>query len=185
METAVRKEFRRSLDTVDPGKPGTVDNSDLMRPAGAFCTLTISGELRGCVGFFEPVHPLIESVSRASVKAALEDHRFNPVTEPELRSIRIEISVLTDKEAVRSPDDIVVGRDGLFLETSSTHGLLLPQVATENGWDAQTFVAHVFRKCGLRPSPIDAPGISIFRFEAEVFSETAPPGDPGTMEKPL
>jgi AmmeMemoRadiSam system protein A len=169
METAVRREPRPRAVTSDP---------DLLRPAGAFCTLTIEGELRGCVGFFEPVHPLIESVSRASLKAALEDHRFPPVTESELRSILIEVSVLSGKEAIRSPDEIEVGRDGLILESPSVRGLLLPQVAAENGWDAKTFIVHLFRKCGLGPSPIDAPGITISRFEAEVFSELPHPGEP-------
>jgi len=165
------------------GQPGPVDGENyadpgLMRPAGAFCTLTISGELRGCVGFVEAVHPLLESVARASVKAALEDDRFPPVIVSELELIRIELSVLTAREEVRSPDEILIGRDGLILETASARGLLLPQVAIEHGWDADTFLVHLFRKCGVRPAPIDTPGIRVFRFGAEVFSEPRS-GSPG------
>jgi len=169
MEAAVRK---RPWASTGSGIPDVTGDARLMEPAGAFCTLTIAGNLRGCVGFLEPVHPLVESVARASVKAALEDERFLPVEEPELALIRIELSVLSRKEPVGSLDEVLVGRDGLFLETDSARGLLLPQVAKENGWDAGTFLVHLFNKCGLRPSPIDAPGVRVFLFGAEVFSET-------------
>jgi len=171
MEAAVRKRRFSS--------PGTRDNT-LLRPAGAFTTLTVSGELRGCVGFIEPADSLVETVARSAAKAALEDHRFLPVTEAELDSIRIELSVLSGRLPVRSQDDIVIGRDGLVLETPSARGLLLPQVASSNGWDVPTFIANLFRKCGLPVSSIDAPGISVFRFTAEVFSETGAPGESGS-----
>ena len=82
MDAAVRKEAPPPHDTSDPL---------LLLPCGAFVTLTISGELRGCIGFFEPVHPLVDSVARAAVKAALDDHRFTPVRPSELPQIRIQI----------------------------------------------------------------------------------------------
>ena len=70
----------------------------------------------------------------------------------------------------------MIGRDGLYLETATARGLFLPQVATEYRWDAESFVVHVFRKCGLSPVPIGTPGVTVFRFTAEIFSEqsTAP-----------
>ena len=105
------------------------------------------------------------------MKAALDDHRFSPVRPPELHQLRIEISVLSGKVPVNSVADIVIGRDGLYLETGTARGLLLPQVATEYRWDAGSFVDHVFRKCGLAPAPIGTPGVTVFRFTAEIFSE--------------
>jgi len=160
----------------EPGPVFTAPGGRLRRPAGAFCTLTTRGELRGCVGFFEPVHPLVETVARASAKAALEDRRFSPVTEPELPAIGVELSVLSEKVAVRSEGEIQIGRDGLYVEAPSGRGLLLPQVAGENGWDVGTFVRQVFRKGGIPPAPLDDPGISVYRFSAQVFSRTAGAG---------
>ena len=166
MEAAVRKVAPPSHETAHPL---------LLKPSGAFVTLTISGELRGCIGFFEPVYPLVESVARASVKAALDDHRFPPVRPSELSLIRLEISVLSGKTPIESLAGISVGRDGLYLETDAAHGLLLPQVATEYRWDAETFLVHVFRKCGLSPAPIGTPGVTVYRFTAEIFSEESVP----------
>ncbi|HLF15331.1 MAG TPA: AmmeMemoRadiSam system protein A [Bacteroidota bacterium] len=166
MEAAVRKEAPPSGVTSDPR---------LLKPSGAFVTLTIAGELRGCIGYFEPVYSLVESVARAAVKAALDDHRFPPVRPEELARIRLEISVLSGKIPVGSMSEIVVGRDGLYLETDAARGLLLPQVAMEYRWNAGTFLAHVFRKCGLSPAPIGAPGVTVFRFTADVFCEESVP----------
>jgi AmmeMemoRadiSam system protein A len=168
MEAAVRKKPPPSRETSDPL---------LVKPLGAFVTLTMSGELRGCIGFFEPVYPLVDAVARAAVKAALDDHRFMPVRPEEIPMIRLEISVLSGKVRVESAGEIEIGRDGLYLETDTARGLLLPQVATEYRWDADTFVSHVFRKCALPPAPIGTPGVTLYRFTAEVFSETqASPG---------
>jgi len=164
---------KRSIGAAVRDEPAPVfDRSDagLLRPAGVFCTLTTGGELRGCVGFVEPVHPLLDAVSLASVKAATEDHRFTPVSRSELPLIKIELSVLGPRERVLAASAIVIGRDGLYLEAPSARGLLLPQVAVENGWDVPEFIRQVFRKCGLSPMPIDAPGIALYRFAAGVFS---------------
>ncbi len=124
MEAAVRKEAPPSHDTPDPL---------LLQPCGAFVTLTISGELRGCIGFFEPVHSLVDAVARAAVKAALDDHRFSPVRPPELHQLRIEISVLSGKVPVNSVADIVIGRDGLYLETGTARGSSSPRSRRSTG----------------------------------------------------
>ena len=166
MEAAVRDSAPPAREASDPA---------LLDHCGAFVTLTIGGELRGCIGYFEPVHPLIDAVEGAAVKAALDDHRFPPVRPGELPRIRLEISVLSSKVPVHSLDEIVVGRDGLYIEADIARGLLLPQVAVEYRWDAERFLHHTFRKCGLPPAPIGAPGITLFRFTADVFSEPAPP----------
>jgi len=156
--------------------PPRNDNADalLNGHAGAFVTLRLAGELRGCIGYFEPVYPLLETVTGAAVKAALDDHRFAPVRAQELPRILLEISILSGKIPVSGLDEIVVGRDGLYVETETGRGLLLPQVAVEYRWDAERFLQHTFRKCGLHPSPIGTPGIAVYRFTADVFSECAP-----------
>jgi AmmeMemoRadiSam system protein A len=171
MEAGVRRTVLPSHATADPV---------LLSHSGAFVTLTVSGELRGCIGYFEPVYPLVETVALAAVKAALDDHRFPPVRPGELPRIRIAISVLSGKIPVHSLDEIEVGRDGLYIETDAARGLLLPQVASEYRWDAETFLIHTFRKCGLAPLPIGAPGVTVSRFTADVFAEPAPSGGAGT-----
>ncbi len=166
MEAAVRAVPPPARPTTDPR---------LRQPCGAFATLTISGELRGCVGYPEPLHPLVEAVARSSVKAALADHRFDPVVPDELRLIRLELSVLSSRVPIGSVAEIEVGRDGLCLEQGNVTGLLLPQVAVEQGWNAETFLRMLFRKCDLPPLPPGTPGLSLYRFTAEHFSGDPPP----------
>lgn len=140
-------------------------------PAGAFVTLRRFGELRGCIGQIEPREPLAATVAHCAIAAAVRDPRFPPLTAPELDAATdIEISVLTPMERVASVDEIEIGRDGLLVQQRSHSGLLLPQVATEWGWDRDTFLAHACRKAGL---PADAwkHGAEIFRFQAEIFGE--------------
>jgi AmmeMemoRadiSam system protein A len=171
MAAAVRKD-------APPGR--SIPDDLLLTHSGAFVTLTIAGELRGCMGYFEPLHPLIDTVTEAAVKAALDDHRFPPVRVDELPRIRLQISVVSCKAPVSVLDEIVVGRDGLYIESESARGLLLPQVAAEHGWDAGRFLEQTFRKCGLSPAPVGARGIGVYRFTAEIFSEDAlsePEGD--------
>jgi AmmeMemoRadiSam system protein A len=170
---AARNAMEAAVMANAPPRNETTDQV-LLSHSGAFVTLTVSGELRGCIGYFEPVYPLIDTVTSAAVKAALDDHRFPPVRGDELPRIRLEISVLSGKIPVGGLDEIVVGRDGLYIETEVARGLLLPQVATEYRWDAERFLLHTFRKCGLAPAPIGAPGINVYRFSADVFSEGLP-----------
>lgn len=140
-------------------------------PRGAFVTLHQDGELRGCIGHVTAVEPLWRSVQDNAVSAALHDPRFPPVEASELGSISIDISALTPMREVASPDEIVVGRDGLMLERGPARGLLLPQVASEQGWDREQFLDHTCRKAGLRPGCWREPDTRILVFSAEVFSE--------------
>ncbi len=139
---------------------------------GAFVSLHVNGELRGCIGYPHADQPLGDVIARCAVSAAREDPRFPPLTLSELAAAVIEISVLGPVEVVASLDDIVVGRHGLIVSQGYRKGLLLPQVATEHGWDRDTFLAHTCLKAGL---PRDAwrSGAQILKFEAEVFAETA------------
>lgn len=146
------------------------------RPAGAFVTIHHDGQLRGCIGQIEARQALVLAVAQCAVSAATRDPRFPPLAARELNEgTEIEISVLTPMQPVTYPDEIDridVGRDGLLIQQGARSGLLLPQVATEWGWDRDTFLAQTCRKAGL---PLDAwrRGAQIYKFQAEIFSESA------------
>ena len=166
---------RESVVSVFAGKrpdltAGDFD-ADLRRPAGAFVTLTENEELRGCIGSIEPVAPLYVAVSQNAINAAFRDPRFHPVRSEELTRIHIEISVMGPIERVVEIDEIVVGRDGLIIRRDGYAGLLLPQVATEYGWDPETFLQQTCYKAGLPRNSWREPGTSIEKFAAEVFGE--------------
>jgi AmmeMemoRadiSam system protein A len=143
----------------------------LAAPGGAFVSLHNRGELRGCIGHIEPTEPLGGVVTRCAVAAASTDPRFPPITAEELKQIDIEISLLGPLEEIHDPGEIEVGRHGLVVEQGWQRGLLLPQVATEWNWDAETFLAHTCTKAGLARDAWKR-GARIFRFEAEVFGES-------------
>lgn len=138
--------------------------------AGAFVTLRIRGNLRGCIGYPEPELLLVEVIDRCAVSAALADPRFPPLGADEWHDIDLELSILGPIQSVSDIREIVVGRDGLIVEFGRRRGLLLPQVAVEWKWDAEEFASQTCIKAGL---PRDAwqKGAELFRFEAEVFGE--------------
>lgn len=141
----------------------------LREKRGAFVTLHLDHQLRGCIGTIEPIRPLAEVVQEMAVAAAFQDPRFPPLSPRELERIEIEISVLTPLELVKDVNDIVVGKHGLLIERGFRRGLLLPQVATEYGWNRQTFLEHTCLKAGLPPTAWHDPETRIYRFEAEIF----------------
>jgi AmmeMemoRadiSam system protein A len=142
----------------------------LMEPRGAFVSLHNHGELRGCIGHIEANQPLGTVVPRCAVAAGTTDPRFPPITPTELAQLDIEISLLGPLESIDGPGDIEVGRHGLVVEMGWQRGLLLPQVAIEWSWDAETFLAHTCHKAGLARDAWKR-GARIWRFEAEVFGE--------------
>lgn len=141
----------------------------LAAPGAAFVTLSCEGRLRGCIGFTEPTIPLYKTVQECAVAAATEDSRFSPVLPAELAGIHIEISVLTPMVPVR-PDEVKVGVHGLMVRKGARRGLLLPQVATEYGWDRRTFLSRVCVKAGLSPEDWRNEA-ELYAFTAEVFGE--------------
>jgi len=141
-----------------------------LEPRGVFVTLTKGGDLRGCIGFIEPVAPLGQAVIRAAIYAATEDPRFPPVRPAELRDLKFEISVLTPVREISDPREVTVGRHGLIIARDGLKGVLLPQVPVENKWDRETFLEQASLKAGL---PRDAwrQGAKLYVFEAIVFHE--------------
>ena len=136
-----------------------------------FVTLRKHGELRGCIGTLSPDGELGRTVPRFARRAAFDDPRFPPLTPEELAECDIEISVLTPPQPVSSAEEIEVGRDGVILELAGRSGLLLPQVATEWGFDRERFLAEVTRKAGLFEDAWRDPAAKLWRFQAEVFEE--------------
>ena len=143
-------------------------NPNFAAPRGAFVTLKIKGELRGCIGYTEPLYPLGQTVIRCAIYAASEDPRFVPVTPAELDRLEYEISVLTPVRRITDPSAVQVGRHGLVIAQGGRRGLLLPQVATENRWNREEFLAQTCVKAGLRPDAWKR-GAEISVFEAIVF----------------
>jgi len=144
----------------------------LTRPGAAFVTIHNRGELRGCIGHIEADEPLGRVIARCAVAACSLDPRFPVVAADELPHIDLELSLLTPLEPISGPADIEIGRHGLVVEKGARRGLLLPQVAVEWNWDATTFLAYTCHKAGL-PRDAWTEGAQLWRFEAEVFGETA------------
>jgi AmmeMemoRadiSam system protein B/AmmeMemoRadiSam system protein A len=143
-------------------------DQNLLAPRGAFVTLKERGELRGCIGFIEPVFPLARAVLQAAVYAASEDPRFSAVEAHELGSLEYEISVLTPLRRIQDPKEVRVGAHGLVIARGGQRGLLLPQVPVEEGWDRETFLRQACYKAGL-PEDAWKTGAEIYVFEAIVF----------------
>lgn len=141
---------------------------------GAFVTLTRKGELRGCIGFVAPTEPLYLTVRDVAMMAAMRDTRFPPVTSKELADLEYEISVLSPMRHVLDVREIRVGRDGLLIRNGPQEGLLLPQVAAEQGWDLLTFLEEVCLKAGLPKHAWQNPASDLFRFTALVFGARRP-----------
>lgn len=138
---------------------------------GVFVTLKKQGQLRGCIGFIRGVGPLGASIQEMAVNAAINDTRFPPVTLDELQHIEIEISVLTPMTEVNDISEIEIGKDGLMLIHGTNSGLLLPQVASELGWNIEDFLQNLCLKAGLPPGSHKIPEAKLLKFSADVFSE--------------
>jgi AmmeMemoRadiSam system protein A len=138
-------------------------------PRGAFTTLYLQGQLRGCVGYVLPVISLYRTVAETARAAAFEDTRFSPVTLAEARALEVSLSILSPLRAIK-PEEVEIGSHGLVVSYGGRRGLLLPQVPVEHGWDRLTFIEQTCQKAGL---PRDAwkNGAILEAFTAEVFGD--------------
>ena len=141
----------------------------LGEPRGAFTSLYVHGELRGCVGYVLPTCPVYRAVAETARAAAFEDHRFSSVTIAEARQLQVELSILSQPRPIRA-EDVEIGRHGLLISMSGQRGLLLPQVPVEHQWDRTAFLEQTCRKAGL-PKDAWQAGATIEAFTAEVFGE--------------
>lgn len=151
---------------------GDLESSILKEIRGAFVSLHKKGRLRGCIGCIEGRKPLVTTIEEMANAAAFGDPRFPPVGADELKDLDIEISVLTPLEPISNNGEITIGVHGLFVERGSCCGLLLPQVATEWGWDRIRFLEETCRKAGLPPGAWKEKGTKVYIFSADVFGES-------------
>lgn len=163
---------RRCLEArVRREMPPTVERGGgLDTRMGAFVSVHHHGDLRGCLGRLETDRPIADNVAHLAAVVSDSDPRFAPITPSELQGLDLEISALTPEEEIGDITAIEVGRHGLIVEQGHRRGLLLPQVATEHGWDRETFLEHTCLKAGL-PAHAWRTGARIFIFEAQVFGE--------------
>ncbi|OQX86907.1 hypothetical protein B6D60_05195 [candidate division KSB1 bacterium 4484_87] len=138
---------------------------------GAFVTLNKHQMLRGCIGYIYGFKPLEDTIIDMAQAAAFKDPRFPPVSSEEFDDLEIEISVLTPLKEIKDVKEIEVGTHGIYLERSPNSGLLLPQVATEYGWDRETFLEHTCQKAGLPRDAWKEEETKIMIFSADIFHE--------------
>jgi AmmeMemoRadiSam system protein B/AmmeMemoRadiSam system protein A len=165
---------RETLETAFAKKAYTPDTKEVKifdEKRGAFVTLRINGALRGCIGLFEPDMKLSEVIKEMATAAAFEDGRFTPLTADELDKVDIEISVLTPMKKISSVDAIEMGTHGVYIKRGARSGVFLPQVATETGWDKNTFLNSLCtEKAGLEPGCWRDANTEVFVFTAQVFN---------------
>lgn len=175
-----------------------IPSKTLLEPRGVFVTIKKRNQrepmewiLRGCIGRLQPgpgevgEHlPLLEATKQAALSSALEDPRFPPVRLEELDSILIEVSVLTIPEEISIKDrkkiseQISIGEDGLIIDAGGWHkGLLLPQVAPEQKWNATEFLEGCCRKAGVSSNSYLDPNVKVYKFQAQIFAEDKPRGN--------
>jgi AmmeMemoRadiSam system protein A len=164
---------RSAIEARVTGRPSPQEEergAGLNSDSSAFVTLTKAGELRGCIGTFASPEPLYRTVRDMAMAAAAKDPRFIPVREGELKEIEIEISVLSPLREIKDPEEIEVGRHGVYIVKGRNRGVLLPKVAIDYGYDRYSFLDATCLKAGLKPGAW-RDGAVIFVFEAEVFKE--------------
>jgi AmmeMemoRadiSam system protein B/AmmeMemoRadiSam system protein A len=146
-----------------------IESTTLKENRGAFVTIQKRGQLRGCIGYIEGHGPLYKTIEEMAEAAAFRDPRFSPVKEKELPDLDIEISVLTPLRKITNVNEIEVGKHGIYIKKGWFSGLLLPQVATEYGWDRQTFLEHTCQKAGLPSNAWKEKDTEIYIFSADIF----------------
>ncbi|MFN3527690.1 MAG: TIGR00296 family protein [Candidatus Altarchaeaceae archaeon] len=152
--------------------------------SGIFVTIEEypSKELRGCIGYIEPIFPLIYALKEAAIQAGFNDPRFLPLEKEELNNVVIEVTVLTKPELIKdNPENyekhIEIGRDGLIVERKFHKGVLLPQVPIEWNWNKKEFLEHTCLKAGLNHNAYKDKETKVYKFQGKIFSEISPNGD--------
>ena len=170
--TFVREGRRLSPDRRPPDRRRqAIRQQDVPEASGIFVTIRIDEQLRGCIGFLRDIDDLPLAVVDSAVAAATEDPRFEAISEAELERLAFEISLLSPYVAT-TPEAIVVGRHGVIVRRGGARGLLLPQVAVEQGWDREQLLAGVCRKAGLDELAWRKPGTELECFTADVLIES-------------
>lgn len=161
-ETVKRQVNREPLPVWQGNDP------QLAADGAAFVTLKRNnGALRGCIGHIQPRTSLANSIIENAVAASSRDPRFTPVLPTELPGLDIEVTVLSPMEPLNSIESIVIGRDGLYLESGGRSSVFLPQVPREQGWNRETYLSELAMKAGLPPDGWKSG--RLYRFTAEII----------------
>lgn len=148
---------------------------ELDEELGVFVTLNKNHNLRGCIGYAEPIKPAIDATMEVALSAAFNDPRFNEVTEKEFDDLDFEVTVLTKPEVIEVShydqyfDEIEIGRDGLIIQKGYAKGLLLPQVAVENAFTKEEFLEHTCMKAGISTDSWMDASCDVFKFQGQIF----------------
>jgi AmmeMemoRadiSam system protein A len=152
----------------------------LEEPGAIFVTLTLQGQLRGCIGSLEAYRPLIEDVQRNAMASAFRDPRFPPLSKEEFADVLIEVSLLSKPELIRhnSEEDALAqltpGRDGVTIEYGQNRATYLPQVWAQLP-DPHDFIAHLKQKAGL-PEDFWSADIKLSHYTVQKWKEIEPNG---------
>jgi len=136
---------------------------------GAFVSVYVNLKLRGCIGTFSEEEALYKNVRKMAVSAATEDGRYSSIHPDELSRLEIEISVLTPRQKIYDPAEIVIGKHGIYIKHGANRGTLLPQVAVKQNWTATEFLGS----CSKYKAGIGWDGwktAELYTYEAIVFS---------------
>jgi hypothetical protein len=138
---------------------------------GIFATLRAGDRLRGHVGTLAPQGALAPAAARIAVTAATEDPRFHPIEAAEWPALHVALAVVGPLSPLSGPAALRPGKDGVVVTSGWHRGALLPGLAVESGWDAQTFLVHACLKAGLPADAWEDPATTVQTFEAEEFGE--------------
>ena len=148
---------------------------ELDEPLGVFVTLNKNNNLRGCIGYAEPVKSAIDATMEVALSAAFNDPRFPEVNDKEFENLEFEVTVLTKPQLIEVAhykqyfDEIEIGRDGLIIQKGYARGLLLPQVATENMFTVEDFLDHTCMKAGISADSWMDESCDVFKFQGQIF----------------
>ena len=138
-----------SRDRKWPKKDRDIPDS-LKITCGVFVSIYVENHLRGCIGTFSEEEPLYRNVKKMAISAAFHDTRFRPLNKDETDKFSIEISVLSPRKLIKGPEDIKIGRDGIYIKKGMNRGTFLPQVAVNQQWNAEEFLGNCAKyKAGL------------------------------------
>lgn len=159
-------------------RESSIPSEALLEARACFVTLTLAGQLRGCIGHITPTQRLYLDVVDNAVSSAFEDRRFSPLTSKDLEQVEIEISVLTLPKPLffSSQEDLLAklrpGVDGIILKYGRNQATFLPQV-----WDElskkEEFLSQLCLKAGLANDAWRKPGLEVATYEVEAFKENA------------
>jgi AmmeMemoRadiSam system protein A len=162
------------LETGSKNIPLKPEDPELSEERAVFVTLTKHESLRGCIGHMKAREPLYKAVAEMAVAAATEDSRFNRVTRHELDQLKISISILSPLSRIHDWQQIRLGIDGVWVMKGYRSGVFLPQVATETGWDLETFLQHLCSgKAGLSPTAYMDNDTELYIFQVEIIEDSS------------